>query len=246
MCGCASERNPIFRMDAENVAALIFQYYLLHLLEMTFGDKLGPAQRGYFGMANNPLFLTNGFHLRAQTKLLELLNEHEKSIWYMDAARGRQRTRDELLQEALSAAIKQIRHQHGDSKLKWNWGRAHQVQYIHPLGSVGMVRNLFNRGPLPIGGDDTTPNVSSFAPQLPPGLVQVTASYRQIYEVGTWDRAQTITASGQSGHPLSPHYDDQLVMWSEGAYHKMPWSRAEVERLTIYKLVLKPGNTQFK
>lgn len=233
-----------FRMDSENVAALIFQYYLLNLLQMTFGDKLGSARRGYLGIANNPLFLISGFQLRAQTKLLELLNEQEKCIWYMDATSGRHRTRDELLQEALIAAIKQIRHQHGDSKLKWNWGRAHQIQYTHPLGSVRMVRNLFNRGPLPIGGDSTTANVSSYAPQLPPGFVQVTASYRQIYEVGAWDRAQTVTTSGQSGHPLSPHYDDQMVMWREGAYHKMPWSRAEVERLTVYRLVLKPDKIQ--
>ncbi|MFN8487453.1 MAG: penicillin acylase family protein [Caldilineaceae bacterium] len=229
-----------FRMDSETVAALVFHYYLLNLLRMTFGDKLGPATRGYLGIASNPLFLIHGFQLRAQTKLLELLNEQEKSIWYMDAASGRQRTRDELLQEALTTAIKQIRENHGDSKLKWNWGRAHQIQYPHPLGSVRLVRNLFNRGPLPIGGDGTTPNVSSYAPQLPMGLTQVIASYRQIYEVGTWDRAQTITTSGQSGHPFSPHYDDQIMMWREGVYHKMLWSREEVERLTMYRLLLKP------
>ncbi len=46
-----------FRMDAESVAALVFQYYLLQLLEMTFGDKLGGAHAGYLGIASNPLFL---------------------------------------------------------------------------------------------------------------------------------------------------------------------------------------------
>ncbi len=230
-----------FRMDAESVAALVFQYYLLQLLEMTFGDKLGEARAGFLGIASNPLFLIHGFMLRAEGTLLALLNEHEQSIWYMDAASGRQRTRDELLQEALTAAIQKIRHYHGDSKLKWNWGRTHQVQYNHPLGSARLLRNLFNRGPLPVGGDSTTPNVTRHAPQSPPGLVQVTASYRQIYEVGAWDRAQSVTTSGQSGHPYSPHYDDQIGLWREGVYHRMPWSREEVVKATVYRLLVKPA-----
>jgi len=227
-----------YRMDAESVPALIFQYYLLHLLTMTFGDKLGAATQGYMGIAGNPLFVSHGFMSRAETKLLALLNEHESSIWYMEASTGRPRKREELLQEALRAAMGQIRELHGDSKLRWNWGRAHQVQYNHPLGSVRLVRSLFNRGPIPVGGDSTTPNVTRHAPHLPPGLVQVTASYRQIYEVGEWDQAQTITTSGQSGHPYSPHYDDQIGLWREGIYHKMPWTRSAVEEQTVYRLLL--------
>ncbi len=233
-----------FRMEADSVAALVFHYYLLQVLEMTFSNKLGAATQGYLGMASNPLFLIHGFTMRAETKLLELLDEHATSVWYMDAASNRQRTREEMLQEALRLAVQQIRQAHGDSKLKWNWGRIHQVRYTHPLGSAPLLRKLFSRGPLPVGGDGTTINVSRYAPQLPPGLVQVTASFRQIYEVGAWDSAQTITTSGQSGHPLSPHYDDQMMMWKEGIYHKMPWSREEVERLTMYRLMLKPMKPQ--
>ncbi|CAN5444074.1 penicillin acylase family protein [soil metagenome] len=229
-----------FRMDADSVPALVFHYYLLNVMEMIFGDKLGAATRGYLGIASNPLFLIHGFTTRAETKLLELLNEHETSVWYMDVATGRQRRREELLQEALSLAVQQIRQAHGDSKLKWNWGRIHQVRYTHPLGSAPLLRKLFSRGPLPVGGDGATVNVARHAPQLPPGLVQVTASFRQIYAVGAWDQAQTVTTSGQSGHPLSQHYDDQMMMWKEGVYHKMPWSREAVERLTMYRLMLKP------
>ena len=72
------------------------------------------------------------------------------------------------------------------------------------------------------------------------GLVQVTAAYRQIYEVGVWDRAETVPCSGQSGHPLSDHYDDQITLFREGAYHKMPWSREAVEQETVYRLALQP------
>jgi penicillin amidase len=229
-----------FRMDAEGEAPTVFQYLLTTLLEMVFGDKLGPAKDGYLGVSSSPLFLVHGFVGRATTHLLELLNQHERSIWYMDAAAGRQRTRDELLQEALTRAIKQLRQHTGDVTRLWSWGRLHQIRYVHPLGSARLLRDLFNRGPFPVGGDLYSPNVTRHAPQLPPGLVQVVASYRQIYEVGTWDRAQTVTNVGQSGHPLSRHYDDQIVLWREGVYHAMPWSEEGVRKVTEYRLRLKP------
>src|SRR5690606_14987054 len=100
---------------------------------------------------------------------------------------------------------------------------------------------LYNRGPFPIGRDPTSPNAVRHAVQLPLGLVRVTASYRQLYEVGTWDRAQAVTALGQSGHPFSPHLDDQIVLWREGVYHASPWSEEAGQKATAYRMMLKPA-----
>ena len=85
-----------------------------------------------------------------------------------------------------------------------------------------------------------TVNLSGYAPALAPGLVQVLAGYRQVFTVGAWDDAQTVIATGQSGHPLSDHYDDQITMWREGVYHTMPWSRAAVDGATRYRMTLTP------
>lgn len=230
-----------FRMDADNFAATVYQYTLIGLLELVFGDKLGAAKRGYYGISSTPLFLGHGFALRAETRLLEILNDYDESFWYVDAATGRHRNRETLLQEALSTAVRHIRAGMGDSTRQWDWGRAHQVRYVHPLGSARLLKNIFNRGPIPVGGDSTTPNLTRHAPALPLGLIQVAANYRQIYEVGAWDRAQTVTNSGQSGHPLHPNYDDQIMLWREGVYHKMPWSREAVAEVTEQRLVLKPA-----
>ncbi len=230
-----------FRMDADNFAATIYQQMLVQLMEMVFGDKVGSAKRGYYGMSSTPLFLIHGFLLRAETRLLSLLNEHEQSYWYVEAATGRLRDRETLLQEALTATMREIRKTMGETTRTWDWGRAHQVRYVHPLGSARLLKNIFNRGPIPVGGDSATPNLTRHAPKLPLGLVQVAASYRQIYEVGVWDRAQSITNTGQSGHPLHPNYDDQIMLWREGAYHKMPWSRSAVEGVAEQRLVLAPG-----
>ncbi len=230
-----------YRMDQESPAALVFHYTVLHLLDLTFGQKLGATAPAFLGKGSSPVFLINGFMLRAQTKLLELLQNEEDSPWYADAATGRRRTREELIETALRLSVHRLRREVNATPRKWAWGRMHQIRYSHTLGRAPILGWLFNRGPYPIGGDGTTPNQTGFMSELPPGLVQVQAAYRQIFDVGNWDAAQSVTASGQSGHPISRNYADQIPMWLEGAYHKMPWSRAAVEKTASRRLLLKSG-----
>ena len=234
-------RNWSHTMEKESAAALVFHYTLLHLLDMTFGEKIGAAKKGFLGGTLSPLFIISGFMHRAETRLLEILRANEESLWYTDAKTGRQRSRDELIGEALQLSVRRIRKEVNPTPRNWAWGRMHQIRYGHPMGSVRILAGFFNRGPYPLGGDGTTPNQTSYAPELPPGLAQMVASYRQIYDVGDWDAARTVTTSGQSGHPLSPNYADQIPMWLEGVYHPMPWSREAVEAVTVHRLRLEPG-----
>ncbi len=115
------------------------------------------------------------------------------------------------------------------------------MRYVHPLGGVRVLRIFFNRGPFPVGGDMTTPNQTGSVPKLPPGLVNVAATYRQIYDVGAWENAQTVIHTGQSGHPMSDQYDDQMGMWREGVYHAMPWSQEAVDAAAVHRLSLQPS-----
>lgn len=236
--GINALRTWNYHMEPDSTAALVFHYALLELLEMVFGDKVGAARDGFMGETISPLFPTNGFMSRAELRLLQLIEEHEESVWYTDTASETPRTRDELLSQALTRAVRAVRATVGDSARKWDWGRSHQIRYVHPMGSARFLRGFFNRGPFPIGGDGTTPLQTRHAPRLPLGLVQITPSYRQIYDVGNWDQGRTVTTAGQSGHPLSDHYDDQMTMFREGVYHAMPWTRAAVDAATIYRMRL--------
>ncbi|MFZ4848753.1 MAG: penicillin acylase family protein [Caldilinea sp.] len=230
-----------WRMDSDSPAALIFHYLLMNLLELSFGDKLGAGSSGYLGKNHFPIFQHQPFWLRAETRLLQIVGEYSDSFWYADRAQGRQRDRLALLQEALVRSVKSIRRLYGDSMLRWAWGKAHQVRFTHPLGEARLVGGFFSRSPLPVGGDATTPNQTRGAFGLPPGLIQTIPVYRQIVEVGAWDRSQSVVAGGQSGHALSRLYDDQIVMWREGVYHRNPWSRPEVEKAAAYRLQLLPA-----
>lgn len=234
-------RRWTFQMDPESSAGLILQYTLICLLQEVYGNKLSALGNPFLGVTRSPISLLHGAGVRATARLVELLAAEEESPWYTDMETQRRRTRDEVLYAALAQAVTLIRSELGDNARRWNWGRVHQVRYVHPLGSVRLFRSLFNRGPFPVGGDATTPNQTAHAPKLPLGLVQVTASYRQVYDVGAWDAAKTVTTSGQSGHPMSPNYADQITMWREGVYHAMPWSREAVRAVARNRIEFVPA-----
>ncbi len=63
-----------YRMDPDSTAALVFHYSVLHLLEMIFGDKIGPAREGYLGMTISPILPASGFMSRAELRLLQILD----------------------------------------------------------------------------------------------------------------------------------------------------------------------------
>ena len=47
------------------------------------------------------------------------------------------------------------------------------------------------------------------------------AAYRGVYDFADPDSSVFVTSTGQSGHPLSRHYDDLGQFWRRGEYIPM-------------------------
>ena len=45
---------------------------------------------------------------------------------------------------------------------------------------------------------------------------------------------------GQSGHPASPHYSDNIKGWLQGEYHRMLYQVDEVRQAAVTSLRLEP------
>ena len=58
------------------------------------------------------------------------------------------------------------------------------------------------------------------------------ASLRVVVDVGAWDNSRFVLPGGQSGNPLSPHYDDLFPLWRRGEGIPVAWSEEEVRRAT--------------
>jgi len=119
----------------------------------------------------------------------------------------------------------------GKDQSAWQWGKLHQLTLNHPLG-----RPEWKLGPVPRPGDGTTVNATSGA-----NFRQTNgASWREILDVGDWDRSVMTNVPGESGDPSSKHYSDLLADWAAGKYHPMPFSRKAVEAATEERVILLP------
>ncbi len=135
------------------------------------------------------------------------------------------------LEKALEFSITDLNRNMGPDIDKWQWGRFHSLAFEHPLKKAE-----FNRGPLHRPGDANTVMAAG-------GLnfrQTVGASFRQILDVGNWDKSVMTNVPGESGDPASPHYSDLLSDWQTGKYHPMPFTRKAVEAVTEEKLLLTP------
>ena len=69
------------------------------------------------------------------------------------------------------------------------------------------------------------------------------ANYRLIADLASSPPALwAVDAQGQSGHPGSAHYGDQLAEWLGARYHYLPLDRGEVAKMTVETLRFEPGS----
>ncbi|MGH2593827.1 MAG: penicillin acylase family protein [Anaerolineae bacterium] len=214
-------------LTVDSVAASIYQVTQIELVRLLFADRLGPAFDGYLGGGQTALFVNVAFSNIALRQAREVLRRFAPQ-------------RDNLLRDALIAALDKLTARFGSNMDTWRWGRLHQIEPAHALSQVEFLRRFFNRGSFPIGGDGDTPQQANFRPMWPIEPVSVAPSYRVVYDVGEWDRSVSVLPGGQSGHPASAHYFDQFPLWLAGKARPMLWSRAAVEREAEARLWLRP------
>ena len=141
---------------------------------------------------------------------------------------------------ALASAIRRLRESHGDDPVRWQWGRLRTLTLRHPVGNQQLLADTFNIGPVPMGGDATTPMQAATGPLHPfdnPGYL---ANTRAVMDLADPERSRFVLAGGQSGNPLSPHYRDLFALWQRGDGVPIAWSEDAVAAATHSTLVLEP------
>ena len=149
--------------------------------------------------------------------------------------------RDQLLMDALEAAMAVLTAKLGPDQGGWVWGQEeyHHAYLRHPLGtSVDPVtRSMLEAGPLPRGGYGSTVNQTTNGDNQTSG-----ASFRIIVDTGDWDRTVGMNTPGQSGDPESPFYRNLFELWATDQFHPVFYSRDKVEAVTAVRIDLRPGN----
>jgi penicillin G amidase len=195
--------------DEKSVASAIFHLFhhhlMVNLLVPVLGEDLIPASLEIFNQSLMPTY--------------QILRDPGSS-WFSN------RSRQELVAASLRAACEELGKKLGEDMELWHWGKIHRLTLNHPLGRIKLLRPLLSSGPFPSTGDGTTINMG-FYRHSNPYEHAVGASLRFIIDVGRWQESRFVLASGQSGHALSPHYDDQTPLWRAGRYIRLETSSAK-------------------
>jgi penicillin G amidase len=135
------------------------------------------------------------------------------------------RSWDEAILDGVDATVAKLTGG-GGSLSDRTWGEANAAEIRHPLaGAIPFFGRYLNMPGDPLPGDVYTPRAST--PRTGP-------SERMAVSPGREHEGILHIPTGQSGHPLSPHYGDQYRAWLNGeATPFMPGP-------TVSTLVLKP------
>ena len=123
-------------------------------------------------------------------------------------------------------------------------GSIQHLTIRHPMASAGLLDRWLNlsRGPIPIGGGPGSLNVTYHRWHAEQARLSAAAgpSMRFVMDWADPDAFTLNTTMGQSGHPLSPHFDDFLESFLTGEPWTVPFSPELVRERSVSTLWLVP------
>ena len=216
--------------ELTDVEPTIFYKYLYTIYRDAVRDELGHEAFKSF---------LQSLTLKRNTRSL-LLND--SSRWWDNTLTPQRETRAQILTKAFDEAACRLENQLGDEMDQWYWELVHKLEHKHPLGAIPVIGPmLFNVGPYDVPGGQETINNLDFSLDST-GEYQVSSgpALRRIIDFGRSSDRFSVNPTGQSGHPLSPYYDDQAELFATGGKRREWLDRKDIERVKIGRTVFKP------
>jgi penicillin amidase len=239
-----------YEARGDSAAAAIFEAWFLRLAPTLVGDDLGPlttesyqgrysyVTRFVLNVLNAAPPRTGSANTPPSVASPNVVSGFSRT-WCDDIRTPQTETCGDAVGQALHSAVADLTRQLGNDMTRWRWDGVHRATFPHQgLDSVGLLRPLISRS-VPGAGDWSTVNVGAVAADQPYEQHTI-ASYREIVDLSPANDSRFIDALGQSGHFLSPHYDDFLDDWRAVRHRRMRMDRADVENGAIGHLRLTP------
>ncbi len=201
-------------MGATREAAL-FAVFMKTLEQELLAGDLGPEYKNY-----------SIIFYRKQAGLLRVLSHPVLPRSGQDLADSAG-AQEEVLASSLAKAYSWLEEKYGQPD-NWDWTKMHSLTFPHALGRVPLL-GFFNRGPYPTIGDSFSIRASFSQDTIGNYRTTWGVSYRQIIDLADLKNSVCILNSGQSGHPFSKHYDDQIPLWLNGDYRPMLFYPEDIE-----------------
>ncbi|RPF52268.1 penicillin acylase family protein [Aquisalibacillus elongatus] len=201
--------------DQELAQPLIFHRLLKHIEDELFIEH----------MDEEVLSMFRGSGQNVDQLILDAYNG-EEGIW-MEKNGGL----ETVVENAFTNSIDEIADMQGSDISAWNWGDYHRVYFAHPLSSISILDWFFNnQDPVSVGGSNVTVMAASTKDN---GIVDHGASWRFVIDMEDTTESHHIVGPGQAGHYRSEWYDNQIMDWVEGQYHKTDMQNYSGEELIL-------------
>jgi penicillin G amidase len=140
--------------------------------------------------------------------------------------------RDDILAQAQSDAVAELKAAQGDKPADWRWGAMHTLTPRNATfgkSGIGPIEWLFNDGTVGVSGGDALVNATGWS--AGEGYqVDAAPSMRMIVNLADLDESRWIQLTGNSGHAFHPNYTDQAELWRTGQTLPFRFSKPTIER----------------
>ncbi|MHA1231288.1 MAG: penicillin acylase family protein [Candidatus Helarchaeota archaeon] len=211
-------------MDKDLIAPTIFDTWLSKYVYNTISDELINANLSVYG----------GMSEVATDFVENLTRYNQSSKWFDDISTPKIENASDIMLRALNETVDQLSNDLGTFS-NWKWGNYHimNIQYL-----MGMMP-AFDFPQYGCSGSSRTLNVASGK------YVSSGPSMRLIVDFGLLSNKSLYSGflslpGGQSGNPLSSHYDDNYQYWKNNEYHPILFPRSidEYPKSKIYSQII--------
>ena len=188
---------------------LLYAAWLRHLQDRLIRDEMGPLTSEF--THPNPLFIERVFR-----------DVDGASVWCDVLQSAPVETCTDIARLALDDTLIWIDENVSGTVASLRWGDLHQAAHDHPVLGTAPVLNWFvNIRQSTSGGDNTLQRGLTSGTEPNPFQNVHSAGYRGVYDFADPDSSVFVSATGQSGHPLSRYYDNLGELWRRGEYIPM-------------------------
>jgi penicillin amidase len=215
--------------DAALVAPTIFHAIYRRWAELTFQDELGDTLAA--SMLNTWYFWQERFQNMVETG---------HSDWFDDVGTTDLReTMPDILYRAARDARRELTSRFGRDMTRWQWGRAHTMEFVSPIRRSGFGKGLLGGGRHSLSGSGETLLRARYEFRQPFD-VTYSAALRMVADLNDADKVLAVLPGGVSGRVFHDHTKDQIDAFVDGEKQYWWFSDEAIKAHTQSEMLFHP------
>ncbi len=211
--------------SALSSAASVYHYWIEELKLHIFSDDLNPV----WTQLSKSDFAEGLIEILDENKLYAVLNNQD-NLWCVKSDKSTHVCQQELLSSFIVALDKLEKYTKSNNVANdWHWRDVHFVEYRHEqLGQLKFFEGFFKQKNGVVGSNNSI-NVAS-AKKTAEGNYQQTfgSTFRQVFDLSENQNWSFLLSTGQSGHFLSPHYDDMIKPFLDPSHGLLNYANGQI------------------